>query len=185
MSVVIVMEFPQRKRQRLKEFNYSTPGCYFVTVLTHKRQHLFWNNGEINQFGKIVEENILGLPRHYFPIKIDKYIIMPDHIHLLITIGCDALPKSDDILFKDLRKEINHPNLSDIIGSLKSYSTKDIHRLYPKLQIWHKSFYDHIITNQKEYDEIWDYIEANPIRWQIKHKQTTAERAEPRSLQDK
>ena len=171
MFMVIGMALPDRKRQRLKSFDYSTPGCYFVTILTRKRQMLFWSNGEINKLGKIVEKKICELPQHFRFIKIDNFVIMPDHIHLLVTIGCDALPKSDEILFKDLRKQINYPNLSDIIGSLKSYSTKEIHQLYPELQIWHKSFYDHIITNQKDYDETWDYIEANPIRWKIKIEQ--------------
>ena len=96
---------------------------------------------------------------------------MPDHIHLLITIGCDALPNMDEWLMADFKKEIIYPNLSDVIGSLKSFSTREIHKIYPDLIIWQKSYYDHIINNQKDYDETWDYIEANPIRWKIKQEQ--------------
>ena len=165
------MVYPQRKRQRLKGFDYSSQGCYFVTISTYKKQRLFWSNGEINRIGEIVERKIFDLHKYFKFIKIDNYVIMPDHIHLLITIGCDALPNMDDWLMADFKKEIIYPNLSDVIGSLKSFSTREIHKIYPDLIIWQKSYYDHIINNQKDYDETWDYIEANPIRWKIKHEQ--------------
>ncbi len=165
------MVYPKRKRQRLKGFDYSSPGCYFVTISTYERQELFWNNGEINQLGKIVEEKIYCLQKKIKYIKIDNYVIMPDHIHMLVTIGCDALPNSDEWLLADLKGEIKYPDLKDIVGSLKSFSTREIHKIFPDLKVWQKSYYDHIINNQKDYDETWDYIEANPIRWEIKQEQ--------------
>ena len=169
--MVIAMAYPQRKRQRLKNFDYSSPGCYFVTIATDKKQQLFWYENEINRLGKIIEEKISCLPKWFDFIKIDNYVIMPDHIHLLITIGCDALPNTDEWLMADLKNTIIYPNLQDIVGTLKSFTTGEIHKIYPGLKVWQKSYYDHIITNQKDYDETWDYIEANPVRWKIKHEQ--------------
>ncbi len=166
------MEFPVRKRQRLKGYDYSSPGCYFVTILTNKRQKLFWDDYELNAIGKIVENRILTLSQFFNFIKIDNYVIMPDHIHLLITIGCDSLPDSDEWLLADIKNKIEYPDLKNIIGSFKSFVSRDIHKIIPNIKVWHKSYYDHIINNKKDYDETWDYIEANPIRWKIKQEYT-------------
>ncbi len=159
----------QRKKLRLKNYDYSSPGCYFVTILAHNRSKIFWDNDNINELGKIVENEILCIKEHYTDVKIDNYVIMPDHVHLLVTIGCDALGNDEDLLLDELLKKSIHPKLENVVGSLKSGISRKIHILYPTMNVWHKSFYDHIITNSNEYDEIWDYIDANPIRWKIKH----------------
>ncbi|MBQ7115767.1 MAG: hypothetical protein IJN94_05075 [Clostridia bacterium] len=163
------MALHQRKRMRLEAFDYSSPGCYFVTILTHNRSKLFWDYDKLNDSGHIVEEDILSLSEHFKDVKIDNFIVMPDHIHLMITIGCDALDDSDEVLLKELLCENTHSKLNVIVGSLKSGITRKIHKLKPEINVWHKSYYDHIIKNQKDYNETWDYIDANPIRWKIKY----------------
>ncbi len=163
------MSFYNRKRLRLKGYDYSNPGCYFITILTHNRQKLFWTNGKINELGAIVEQHINDIPSHYNLIKVDNYIVMPDHIHLMITIGCDALPDNQDVLLDAVMGKLKYPDVKNVVGSLKSFTSREIHKIYPDLKVWHKSYYDHIITDKNDYDETWDYIDANPIRWEIKH----------------
>ena len=162
------MHLIQRKRLRLKDFDYSSAGCYFVTISTYNKAKLFWDYDEINDVGRIAENNIKLINSHFKDVKVDNYIVMPDHIHILITIGCDVL-EGDDILLKEVLGQNSHPKLEIVVGSLKSGITREIHKLKPGINVWQKSFFDHIITNEKEYNEIWDYIDANPIKWKIKY----------------
>ena len=163
------MSLHYRKRMRLKNYDYSTPGCYFVTILTHNRQKLFWDYDKLNDIGRMVEKDICSLSAHFNDVKVDNYIVMPDHVHLLVTIGCDALENNDKMILAEVLGENIHSKLNVIIGSLKSGITRKFHKINPSVKVWHKSYFDHIIVNKKEFDEIWDYIDANPIRWKIKH----------------
>jgi REP element-mobilizing transposase RayT len=161
------MHLIQRKRLRLKGFDYSSAGCYFVTIATYNKIKLFWDYDKLNDIGKLVENDIQLLSSHFKDVKVDNFVVMPNHIHMLITIGCDAL-ESDDILLKEVLGQNSHPKLEIVVGSLKSGITRKIHKLKPDINVWQKSYFDHIISNEKEYNEIWDYIDANPIRWKIK-----------------
>lgn len=95
---------------------------------------------------------------------------MPNHVHLLITIGCDALPNDDETLFKSFNGEIIFPKLSNIVGGFKSGITKEIHSINSDMKVWQARYFDHIITNMNDYNETWDYIENNPNVWIAKHK---------------
>ena len=162
------MHLIQRKRLRLKGFDYSSSGCYFVTISTYNRKNLFWNYDKINDVGRLVESEIQQIDFRYDDVRVDNFVVMPNHVHLLITIGCDALVGDDKLLDEVLGRNV-HPELQIIVGALKSGITRKIHENTPGIKVWHKSFFDHIVTNKKEYKEIWDYIDANPIRWKIKH----------------
>lgn len=161
---------PVRKNIRYKGYDYSSQGSYFVTISTYHRKNLFWENNSLNVYGKIVEKHIENLPTHYYAVKIDNYAVMPNHIHLLITIGCDALPNEDSVILDDFYGKIQFPLLGNIVGSLKSGITKEIHNLKPDLIVWQQRYYDHIINNINDYNETWDYIENNPNVWIAKQK---------------
>ena len=164
------MSLPQRKRMRLRGFDYSSSGCYFVTICTHDGLFLFGDGENLNTYGKIVDNEIQKISNHYSDVKIDNYIIMPNHIHMMVTIGCKTLRNDDDTIIKELTGKIPHTHLETVIGLFKSGVTKEIHKVSPKtVKIWQKSFYDHIIKNEKDYNETWDYIDANPIRWKMKY----------------
>lgn len=84
----------------------------------------------------------------YNYMKIDKFVIMPNHIHLIIQIGVDSVPRTA------------HPTISRFIGLMKRYINKEIGE-----NIWQKSFHDHIIRDDIDYQNIWQYIDENPIKW--------------------
>ena len=148
---------PIRKPNRLKSFDYSSNGAYFVTVCTDKKQKLLCNIvGEglcalpqilLTDIGAEVNNSICYINDNYKNIKIDKYVIMPNHIHMIVFIenysGGDGTPP-----------------LQNVVGALKSYTTK----LYGK-KLWQRSFHDHIIRDQADYLKIWNYIDTNPAKW--------------------
>ena len=127
------------------------------------------------------------ITEHFPNVKVDKYVVMPNHIHAVIVIGCEdlavgnGLDRSEDkgtvktVPYKDsdTHQPVGNgldrsksPTLSEIVGLYKSGVSRNVHKIYPDLNVWQKSFYDHIIRNEKEYLEIWKYIDENPIRWQ-------------------
>jgi REP element-mobilizing transposase RayT len=153
--------FPKRKHIRIGDYDYSTPGAYFITVCTANREKIFWNcvgadiirpkNVPLSTAGKIVEQGILQIAEHYKQVVVDKYCIMPDHIHMILRIESDI----------DGRM-ISAPTASTIVGSMKRWVSGRIGQ-----PIWQKSFYDHGIRNQQDYDEIWEYIENNPLKYAL------------------
>ena len=155
-------ELPKRTPIRIKDYDYSTTGAYFITVCTANREKIFWKsvgadiirpqNMPLSPIGKIVEQGILQMADHYENVTVDKYCVMPDHVHLILRIETDI----------DGRM-ISAPTVSTVIGSLKRWISKQVGKL-----IWQKSFYDHAIRNQQDYDEIWEYIENNPITYALK-----------------
>ncbi len=164
------MSLPQRKRMRLNGYDYSSSGCYFVTICTHNGLLLFGDGKNLSSIGEIVDNEIQKISNHYTDVKIDNYIVMPDHIHMMITIGCETLKNNDDTIINEVLGKISHSRLETIVGLFKSGVTREIHKIRPDItKIWQKSFYDHIIKNEKDYNETWDYIDANPIRWQLKY----------------
>ena len=109
----------------------------------------------MNALGRLAEKELQSIPEHYDGVAVDKYVIMPNHIHAVITIGCDNAERSRPF-----------PTLSTVVGLYKSGTARKIHKMSPELEVLQKSFYDTIIRNDKAYLEIWEYIDENPIKWQ-------------------
>lgn len=155
------MEFPKRKHPRLKKYDYSQNGCYFVTVCTKERRRLLSTvvvgrddhippTVHLTAAGKTVDKYICGIETAYDTVFVDSYIIMPDHIHLLIRV--------DTAESGGMRS--SRPTVSTVIRSLKTMVTREIGR-----PIWQDSFYDHVVRNETEYLEIGRYMEENPAKW--------------------
>ena len=176
-----MINLPQRKKNRLQNYDYSQCGAYFVTICAKDRANLF---GEIvgatvpgrpntqyypntqyrpntryypntaqycpyvhlNEIGEII--NIAILHNNRNGIIIDKYVIMPNHIHMIVVIETQAGDRG-------------RSPLQTIIRNMKAYVTKQI-----GFSPWQKSFHDHIIRNEKDYLRIAKYIENNPAKWE-------------------
>ena len=153
------MEFPKRKQNRLKEYDYSMPNAYFITVCTEKRRNLLWTDAEaivdcpscvpLTHLGRVTQKCIEEIPSHYPAVSVDHYVIMPNHIHLLLQIHSDGNGRS-----------MIAPTVSTVVRLMKGAVSKTVG--YP---IWQKGFYDHVARNQTDYEEIWRYIEGNPGKW--------------------
>ena len=157
------MNFPQRKLQRLNNYDYSQNGCYFVTIGTHNKIHIFGKISEdfilLNNFGEIAKLELFRIPSHFPFVSLDNYVIMPNHVHVIVVI---------DRHFEDhgiSERSRPFPTVSMIMGLYKSGVSNKIHRINPEIVVWQKSFHDHIIRNEDDYQNILEYINANPLKW--------------------
>ncbi len=164
------MNLPKRKPTRLKEYNYSTPGAYFITICTHNRKCLFSNivgaihelpENQLTEYGEYVEQIIEILPER-FNVSIPKYVIMPNHIHLIIEINNNDDEKR---AIRESPLQYQRSIIDKIVGFLKMNVSKKIHNTYSD-KIWQRSFHDHIIRGEKDYRKIWEYIDTNPLKWE-------------------
>jgi len=166
------MTLPLRKRKsiRLKEYDYSSPGKYFVTICTHDHKCIF---GEVmddtirlSSAGNIVKKYWTEIPRHYTDVVLDTFIIMPNHMHgiIILTEPVGAIHESP--LPKTMRQR-RKMKLSKIIGRFKMTSAKEINIFQRThgMHVWQRNYYDHIIRNEKELNNIRDYIINNPLKW--------------------
>ena len=147
-------ELPKRKNIRLKDFDYSQNGYYYVTICTKDRKNLFWESvgadiirPNLSKYGKIVNTAINAISTHYPNIKIGEYVIMPDHIHMIMIISND-----------ENGRMISAPTkpLSTVIGQMKRWVSKEI-----GFSVWQKSYYDHIIRDESDYMVKAEYIMNN------------------------
>ena len=137
-------KYPERKNPRLNGYDYSAANYYFVTVCTAGKVNLFASHEEESPYRAIAESGLLKIPEHYPGVTVDKMVVMPNHIHMILVLnGMTA-------------------SLDKIVGSFKSYVTKEIHKIHPDIAVWQKSFHDHIIRNEEGYQNIWSYIDSNP-----------------------
>ena len=161
-------ELPQRKRLRLKNFDYSTPGAYFITICTHNRKCTLSRvvgaihespEIELMDYGKITDETIRNIPERY-KATVDRYVIMPNHIHLIIII-------TDGEELRAIRESPlrGRSVISKVIGYVKMNASKGIHDKYDDAVIWQRGFHDHIIRNCDDYEGHVKYIYENPVRW--------------------
>ena len=159
-----------RKNIRLKEYDYSSNGAYFVTICSDSRKKIFWTKLEVelsknlmldelplSELGQIAKDTIRVIENR-FGISIDNYVIMPDHIHMLVSIN------------SRLEADQTKGDISTIVGVYKSLVTnrwlkicKDRH--IQMGNIWQRSYYDHIIRNKQDYSETWKYIDKNPYKY--------------------
>jgi len=161
------MEKPQRKLNRLQEFDYREIGCYFITLCTHDRAQLFEMEFPVGNGLCAVPETLANQMIHKwiqeiqnkFPnIVIDKYVVMPDHLHLIVTI----------------KERHTGRSLPDVMRYFKTITTNAYIRCVKQgdlppfdRKLWQKSYYDHVIRNQQDYNEIWEYINNNPLKWML------------------
>ena len=139
--------FPSRKNPRMRNFDYSSSCYYFITICTWKKTCIFGKPDALNAWGITAETVLTEIEKHFVHVKVDKYVIIPNHVHMILVLGN------------------TNAGVSTIIGQYKSSVTRIIRKTQPHQKIWQTSFHDHVIRNQKDYERIWLYIDANPQNW--------------------
>ena len=159
------MELQRRKPNRIYAYDYAANGAYFVTICTQNRAKIL---SDIvgdgfpvpKPIGLVSEEWIHRIPEKYPNVTVDQYVLMPDHIHLLLRID------------RDFGTGDPSPTLGNIIGWYKYQVTKQANQQFQiqAERLLQRSYYDHVIRNQQDYDETWEYIENNPRKWAIQNR---------------
>ena len=150
---------PIRKPTRLKGYDYSTAGAYFITICVKDRKQLLSEivgddayivpQNKLSDIGVICDKYIQNINIKYENVTVDKYVIMPNHIHLIIS------------LHGTMRASSPTKDIVSIVRSFKTMSTKEI-----GCSIWQRSYHDHIIRGERDYEKIWEYIDTNVIKWE-------------------
>jgi REP element-mobilizing transposase RayT len=159
-----VINLPVRKHPRLKGYDYSQSGAYFMTFCIKDKEELLGRVDvgrgipdapfvELSEYGKVLKDTIEFTRKKTIEIEITKYVIMPNHVHLIVMIdsvsnGASRMPRPTNALIPKL------------ISSIKRFTNKQI-----GFNIWQRSFHDHIIRSHDEYLRIWKYIDENPLLW--------------------
>ena len=152
---------PERKRTRLRNFDYSQNGYYFITICSYNKQCIFSKivgggaldapQNILSEIGKIVEKYILST-NNIESIEVDKFVIMPNHIHLILIVqdagGTSKAPSP------------TNNTISRAVSTFKRFVNKEVGQ-----NVFQRSFHDHIIRNQADYLKIWNYIDTNPDKW--------------------
>ena len=158
-----------RRSIRLKDYDYSQPGAYFVTVCTHGRECAL---GEVlddavilNYSGLIVQECWEQLPDHYFHVDLDAFVVMPNHVRGIIVFN------DRHIVGAGLRPAptwTKRHGLPEIVRAFKAFSSRRINesRQRPGGPVWQRGYYEHVIRNDRSWEAIREYIESNPSRWE-------------------
>ena len=157
---------PARKKNRLSAYDYSSVGAYFVTICISDWQPVLWDNPDcvvtcaddirLNHVGQTIQSAICEIPIRYPHIQVDKYCIMPDHIHLLLMF----LPDENG-------RKAAAPTLSGVVGQFKRWVSMQL-----GFSIWQKSFYDRVVRDEAAYREVWQYIDENPIKMSLREHHT-------------
>lgn len=157
------MKTIKKKPNRLKDYDYSQNGAYFVTICVQNRKPVLSRISvaeglappEIHllPFGKIAQAQLSDLQNRFRNLSIDNYVIMPNHIHILMRLDSigGASPSAT--------------TLSDVICAFKSLTTRECKQIAPIEKLFQRSFYDHIIRDGYDYQIRWQYIDDNPVKW--------------------
>ena len=162
----------KRRSIRLKGYDYSQPGAYFITICTYQRECLLGeiHRGEmlINELGQFVIRVWKDLPGHYPHVILDAFCVMPNHIHGIIIFS-DTCGRGE----YEIRPSNNLPphkkrhGLPEIVRALKSFSARLINqrRDTQGVPVWQRNYYEHIVRNELELNTIRQYVNDNPLKW--------------------
>lgn len=166
---------------RAKWHDYDS-GIYFVTICSHDKRHIFGHisNAEMNlsEIGRIVADCLHRIPCHFPKTEILNKVIMPNHIHIILSVGARYIAPAANIgclkhsKYGDKCEYFHHNSqLANIIGTFKAAVTREYHRqmrarcIAPLPRIWQRLYHEHIIQDQYSYENIMNYIDNNPVNW--------------------
>ncbi len=152
-----------RKSIRMPTFDYSLPGAYFVTIMTFRRQPIFGSllndHIHLSPLGELASSVWIGLPSRFSEVDLDEFIVMPNHFHGILIIKDERNRPISDLYPSRLL-------LGTLIGTYKSIVTRFYHVNSPETcePVWQRNYYEHIIRDNNELDQIRQYIQENPVR---------------------
>ena len=187
-------EVHRRRSIRLKGFDYSRPGAYFVTIVVQDRLCLFGDvvDGEmqLNDVGRLIADGWEWLARNHGYVELDAYVVMPNHLHGVVVLTDegwegDGVGRGRGVLTDDAsgrgvsdigrgrgvsrNAPTGRKTLGRLVGAFKTVTTKQVNQLRgtPGHRMWQRDFYERVIRNDDELDLVREYIEGNPAKWEM------------------
>lgn len=167
-------EHHHRRSIRLKGYDYSQPGAYFVTICTQNRACLFGDvvDGKmrLNDIGRIVEQCWYHIPVHFAHVQLDAFMVMPNHVHgIIVLVDSGNVGATHASPLPTRPRGPQRKSIASIVGSFKSTVTKRIndYRGTPGLPVWQRNYYEHIIRDEQSLIRIREYIANNPFQWAL------------------
>ncbi len=176
-------EIHKRKSIRLKDYDYSKEGMYFITICTYNKEGLFGKiiDGKmiLNNVGEIVKRELLKTNEIRKNVKINNWVIMPNHIHFLIEI-LGGFPSGKPLQNNSLKNvgvlplanpeknqnKLKANTIGSIVNQIKSKVTKEVRKETEIYSVWQRNYYENIIKNEEIYIKVSEYIENNPLKWE-------------------
>ena len=156
-------DLSNRIHPRLKNYDYGSEGAYYITICTYNRRCLLSQivgrglapaEVRLTEYGCIIKKQLFLLENRFPNLKIDYYVIMPNHIHAIFVLGT---PTEDD----------RRSTLMDAVCAFKSLSVRECKKIGLSEKLFQTSFHDHVIRGKEDYDEIAEYIINNPLKWEL------------------
>jgi len=165
-----------RRSIRLKEYDYSQAGGYYITICSYSGKCIFGDivNDQmiLKELGKIVRNEWLKTERIRENVELDAFMVMPNHFHGIIILTDNGRSfKELDIVgaYGDTPLQSPSKTIGAIVRGFKSATTKQINqfRNAPGLSVWQRNYYEHIIRNENDLNRIREYIINNPLKWEL------------------
>jgi len=175
-----------RRSIRLRGWDYTYPGAYFVTICTHNGECLF--EGPVLR--RVVETMWQRIPHHFPYVQLDEFVVMPNHVHGIIWIvgarhsekapssPTSTIPSDESVQLREQTSRNASPlrprrvmsgSLGAIVGNFKSVTARRINRIRktPGASVWQRNYYEHIVRDETELARIREYIRLNPVKWEL------------------
>jgi putative transposase len=184
-----------RRSIRLKGYDYSSVGSYFITICAYQRECLFGEiidgRMQLNRFGQIVQLHWQNLPKHHHRLQLGESVVMPNHMHgiLILKDNRDVFDDRNDVVGAGFADDLSlsiedlptkpaptgnlmvtqHCGISEIIRGFKTFSARRINQIRHTrgFHVWQRNYYEHIIRDESSFQKICQYIQTNPISWEI------------------
>jgi putative transposase len=164
-------KLPNRRSIRLPNYDYSTPGYYFVTICVKDRECLLGKiqNSTITSspIGSIVERTWRELPSHFPSVQLDAFAIMPNHLHGILIVGATFMAPGLCKVGSNGAMDEQTPKLGEIVRRFKSFSTHRIRQNHLPSFSWQRNYYEHVIRKDESLDNHRRYILDNPLKWEL------------------
>ena len=157
---------PERKHTRLKDYDYSRDGVYFLTICAAENRCLFARvcvgggvldapRVTLTQYGAAIQDRLEEMDRVYGHVALLKYVIMPNHIHILLQVA-DRPSGTPAPTERDRANQ----TIPAFVSTLKRMTNRTC-----GVPLWQRGYHDHVVRNEADYLRIWNYIDANPAKW--------------------
>jgi putative transposase len=176
-----------RRSLRLKDYDYSDTGVYFVTICTQQRHCLLGAvvDGELqlNDTGRLIQQCWEELPTRFPDVNIDGFVVMPNHVHGILFVGAQFIAPDTPHTHRERNEKgaMNRaPTLGEIVRTYKALSTRMIRQTVISTFAWQRNYYEHIIRSEESLNRIRQYILDNPARWEFDRENPAATKPEPK-----